>query len=86
MLQKQRRAKGLTQKELGRRIALTTGTYISQMESGEKVPPMETTIKLAEALEMGDIDPLVFQAVKERSKIEFNYLVKQANNKGSSAE
>jgi transcriptional regulator with XRE-family HTH domain len=64
----------MTQRELGLKVGLTSGTYISQIESGEKIPPLETSIKLANALGLEDTNPFVFHAIRERSTIEYNYL------------
>ena len=73
-LQRERERRGMTQRELGLKVGLTSGTYISQIESGEKIPPLETAIKLANALGLEDTNPFVFHAIRERSTIEYNYL------------
>ncbi len=73
-LQRERERRGLTQRELGLKVGLTSGTYISQIESGEKIPPLETAIKLANALGLEDAVPFVFHAVRERSAVEYGFL------------
>ncbi|OQB37771.1 MAG: helix-turn-helix protein [Candidatus Latescibacteria bacterium ADurb.Bin168] len=73
-LQRERERRGLTQRELGLKVGLTSGTYISQIESGEKTPPLETVIKLANALGLTDAVPFVFHAVRERSAVEYGFL------------
>jgi len=73
-LQRERERRGLTQRQLGLKVGLTSGTYISQIESGEKIPPLETAIKLANALGLADTVPFVFHAVRERSAVEYGFL------------
>ncbi len=77
-LQRERERRGLTQRELGLRVGLTSGTYISQIESGEKLPPLETTIRIAESLGLEDTYPFVMNAVRERSALEYDYLTTRA--------
>ncbi len=78
-LQRERERRGMTQRELGLKVGLTSGTYISQIESGEKIPPLETSIKLANALGLEDTNPFVFHAIRERSTIEYNYLTSRVS-------
>jgi transcriptional regulator with XRE-family HTH domain len=78
-LQRERERRGMTQRELGLKVGLTSGTYISQIESGEKIPPLETSIKLATALGLEDTNPFVFHAIRERSTIEYQYLTSRIN-------
>lgn len=78
-LRRERSRRGLTQRELGLRVGLTSGTYISQIESGEKLPPLETTIRIAEALGIEDTYPFVMNAVRERSALEYLYLTSRAS-------
>jgi len=73
-LQRERERRGMTQRELGLKVGLTSGTYISQIESGEKIPPLETSIKLANALGLEDTYPFVMHAIRERSTVEYEYL------------
>ena len=80
-LQRERERRGLTQRELGLKVGLTSGTYISQIESGEKVPPLETSIKLANALGLEDTNPFVFHAIRERSTIEYQYLTARISDR-----
>ncbi len=80
-LQRERERRGMTQRELGLKVGLTSGTYISQIESGEKIPPLETSIKLANALGLEDTNPFVFHAIRERSAIEYQYLTAQVSEK-----
>jgi len=80
-LQRERERRGMTQRELGLKVGLTSGTYISQIESGEKIPPLETAIKLANALGLEDTNPFVFHTVRERSAIEYQYLTSRIAEK-----
>jgi transcriptional regulator with XRE-family HTH domain len=73
-LQRERERRGMTQRELGLKVGLTSGTYISQIESGEKLPPLETSIKIANALGLEDTYPFVMHAIRERSSVEYEYL------------
>ena len=63
-LQRERERRGMTQRELGLKVGLTSGTYISQIESGEKLPPLETAIKIANALGLEDTYPFVMHAIR----------------------
>jgi len=80
-LQRERERRGMTQRELGLKVGLTSGTYISQIESCEKIPPLETSIKLANALGLEDTNPFVFHAIRERSAIEYQYLTARVSEK-----
>lgn len=82
-LQRERERRGMTQRELGLKVGLTSGTYISQIESGEKIPPLETSIKLANALGLEDTNPFVFHAIRERSAIEYQYLTSRISDRPS---
>ena len=80
-LQRERERRGMTQRELGLKVGLTSGTYISQIESGEKTPPLETSIKLANALGLEDTYPFVMHAVREKSTVEYEYLTSRVSER-----
>ncbi len=80
-LQRERERRGMTQRELGLKVGLTSGTYISQIESGEKIPPLETSIKLANSLGLEDTYPFVMHAVREKSNVEYEYLTSRISER-----
>jgi transcriptional regulator with XRE-family HTH domain len=80
-LQRERERRGMTQRELGLKVGLTSGTYISQIESGEKIPPLETSIKLANSLGLEDTYPFVMHAVREKSNVEYEYLTSRLSER-----
>ena len=80
-LQRERERRGMTQRELGLKVGLTSGTYISQIESGEKLPPLETAIKIANALGLEDTYPFVMHAIRERSSVEYEYLTSRISER-----
>ena len=62
-LRKLRKAKGLTQKQLGDLVGVSE-SFISQMESEKKLPSLEVALKLGEVLECESTD---FFSQKENS-------------------
>lgn len=62
-LRKLRKAKGLTQKQLGDLVGVSE-SFVSQMESGKKLPSFEVALKLGEVLECESTD---FFSQKEKS-------------------
>ena len=80
-LQRERERRGMTQRELGLKVGLTSGTYISQIESGEKLPPLETSIKISNALGLEDTYPFVMHGIRERSSVEYEYLTSRISER-----
>jgi len=57
LIRDRRIAMGLSQEELGRRMGYTSGSAVSQYETGARNPKIETLEKIAKALniELGEL-------------------------------
>ena len=64
MLKDARRSKGLTQKQLAKLLGVSQ-PILSQYETGQRVPNLIVSRKIAEALEVS-LDELCFGVEKER--------------------
>ena len=80
-IQAARKTKGLTQKQLGERVGLATGT-IQQYELGKREPKVETLQKIASALNVfitdltGDVNTIYFESDSERMSYRLNQKIK----------
>ena len=64
-----RRERGLTQQELGRRCGLSRG-FLSQVESGKRVPSLSSLTRISAALGVMSIDVLVREEQEKSVKNE----------------
>jgi transcriptional regulator with XRE-family HTH domain len=62
-----RKKKKVSQNELGKQIG-HWGTYIGQMEKGERIPSDETCVKLANELDL-DVKEVLLLALIERTQV-----------------
>ncbi len=68
-MRRARRAKALTQRELGERVGATDG-YVSHIEQGLRVPSLEMAVALAQALDMSPDDQRRFLDAVDEARVE----------------
>ncbi len=82
VVRRAREVKGLTQKELAKNCDDISGMYISQIESGQRVPRMKICRRLAQALDL-DERRLLLLAYRSNAPKEIRELL---DSEGSSEE